>query len=138
MSPTATASVLLDTSTVIELTAEPERIAEPVRALLERPSTRLLVTAASAWEMAFKTASGHLPNGAVPVDDWEHNLDELRAEPIDICHLDASTAGSLDWAHRDPFDRKLVAQVRRLDVGLATRDRNILASELVATIDTRA
>jgi PIN domain nuclease of toxin-antitoxin system len=38
---------------------------------------------------------------------------------------DAITAGSLDWAHRDPFDRMIVAQASRLNLMLVTRDAEI-------------
>ena len=137
MSPAA-AAVLLDTSTVIELSAQPHRVAEPIRGFLAQPSTRLFVSAATAWEVAIKTARGRLPRGAALIDAWEHNLREMRAEPLDISHLDALAAGSLEWAHRDPFDRMLVAQAIRYGCRLATRNREILAADVVPTIDTRA
>lgn len=38
---------------------------------------------------------------------------------------DSITAGELEWAHRDPFDRMLVAQSRTQRLQLVTRDEAI-------------
>ena len=101
-------------------------------------STRLFVSAASAWEVAIKTERGRFPDGREMIDAWDRILKALSAEELDITHRDALTAGSLDWAHRDPFDRMLVAQAVRRGVQLATRDRTIITAELVPTVDTTA
>ena len=38
---------------------------------------------------------------------------------------DAVSAGSLDWAHRDPFDRMIAAQAMRGPYWLVTRDTEL-------------
>lgn len=43
-----------------------------------------------------------------------------------------ASAGALEWEHRDPFDRLLVAHARRLGLPLLTADQRILAFEPVA------
>jgi hypothetical protein len=45
---------------------------------------------------------------------------------------DAESAGALAWQHKDPFDRMLVAQARRLTFTLVTADVAIRAYANVA------
>lgn len=131
-------TVLLDTCTVLELTIAPSRIAAPALAELSDPSVGLLVSAASAWEISIKTRRGRLPGGERLLNSWQRSLLELRASLLGIDHDDAIRAGGLPWAHRDPFDRMLVAQAARLNVPLVTRDAAIIDAGVVPTVDTRA
>ncbi|MDV8002131.1 hypothetical protein [Rhodococcus sp. IEGM 1408] len=50
---------------------------------------------------------------------------------------DALLAGSLDWPHRDPFDRMIVTQARRRHMVVATSDDAILGAALVSVLDIR-
>lgn len=43
---------------------------------------------------------------------------------LPITAADAESAGGLPPHHRDPFDRTLVAQARRLDAVVVSRDRS--------------
>ena len=56
---------------------------------------------------------------------------------LDLTASAAALAGALDWDHRDPFDRLLVAQVRQTGHSMLTADRRILALESL-TIPARA
>lgn len=51
---------------------------------------------------------------------------------------DAATAGRLNWDHKDPFDRMIVAQAARRGFTIATSDRLLLAGALTPVIDTRS
>ena len=98
---------LLDTHVLIWALTEPKRLSPRVRALLEDPDTPLLVSSASAWEMATKHRLGKL-SGA----------EEL---PIRLAH--ALLAGRLPGEQRDPFDRILAAQSLVEGLVLLTTDR---------------
>ena len=82
----------------------------------------LLVSAASAWEIATKFRLGKLPQAEVLLDTWDDALDRLKADqlPIDAAH--ARRAGLYAAAHRDPFDRLLAAQAEIVGVPLVTTD----------------
>lgn len=131
-------TVLLDTCTVLDLAIAPSRIAAAAMAELGDPSTSLLVSAVSAWEISIKTRRGRLPGGERLLNSWRRSLLDLRADSLGIDHDDAIRAGGLPWAHPDPFDRMLVAQAARLNVALATRDAVIIAAGVVRVVDTRA
>lgn len=130
-------TVLLDTNVLLWLTADPERIAPQARDRLAAPSTGLVVSAASAWEVAIKTRAGKLPGGDALLSVWDETLSSIRADAIDIGAADAIMAGSLPWPHRDPFDRMLVAQAARRGLMLASNDGTVLAGAMSATLDTR-
>lgn len=130
-------AVLLDTNALLALSVRPSRINPTVQERLANPSTELIVSAASAWEIAIKTRRGKLPGGERLLESWGRSLVRLRADSIEISSDDAIRAGSLGWDHRDPFDRMLVAQALRYNYPLATSDAKIIDARIVTTIDTR-
>jgi PIN domain nuclease of toxin-antitoxin system len=131
-------TLLLDTCTLLDMTIVPGRIAPAVLAALNDPSVELLVSAATAWEISIKTRQGKLAGGERLLASWDRALLDLQATPLGIDHDDAIRAGGLPWAHRDPFDRMLVAQATRHNVPLVTRDEVVLGAGVVATLDTRS
>lgn len=130
-------AVLLDTNVVLWWVADPDKIGPRVREQLAAPSTELIVSPVSAWEVAIKTRAGRLPGGEALLSVWDETLSSIRAESIDINAADAIMAGALPWPHRDPFDRMLVAQAARRGLMLASSDGTILAGAMSPTLDTR-
>ena len=131
-------SYLLDTHTLLWALTAPSRLGPQAASLLTDRRSQLVVSAASAWEISIKTRRGRLPGGARLLNSWQRSLLDLRADLLGIDHDDAIRAGGLPWAHRDPFDRMLVAQAARLNVALVTRDAAIIDAGVVPTLDTRA
>lgn len=129
-------TILLDTCALLDLSVDSARIAPAVREELAEASTRLLVSAASAWEVAIKARQGRLPGGERLLASWDESLLDLQATPLVMDAADAIRAGGLPWAHRDPFDRMLVAQASRYNLPLATSDQVIIQAGIVATVDT--
>jgi PIN domain nuclease of toxin-antitoxin system len=79
---------------------------------------RVLLSAASVWEVAIKMAAGKLEIPAPFLPSAEAGgLEEL---PIRSSH--AARVGALPPLHRDPFDRMLVAQAIEDGLVVATRD----------------
>jgi len=90
-----------------------------VRAAIADPAHDVFVSAASAWEIAIKTALGRL---AFPLDRIESVLAQMGIAPLPISLAHAVAAGSLPRHHDDPFDRMLVAQARLEGLVLITED----------------
>jgi PIN domain nuclease of toxin-antitoxin system len=61
-------------------------------------------------------------------------LSAHEVRPLGIGVEDAHRAANLDWEHRDPFDRMLVAQALRMGGAIVTRDRQIVDADLIAAI----
>ncbi|ACZ32328.1 PilT protein domain protein [Xylanimonas cellulosilytica DSM 15894] len=115
-------TVLLDTHALFWLVVSPDRIPGPTRDVLGHDDTTILVSAASAWELATKHRIGKMPEAAPLLANWDEDLRSLWAQEIGMNHHDALRAGALEWAHRDPFDRMLAAQAMALTVPLVSGD----------------
>jgi len=70
----------------------------------------VLVSAASAWEIATKHRLGKLPGAAAIVSDIEASVRHQGFEPLAVTMRHGQRAGSLPGHHRDPFDRVVIAQ----------------------------
>jgi PIN domain nuclease of toxin-antitoxin system len=109
-------NVLLDTHVLIWWD-EGRRIAAEARQAIEQADA-VYVSAASAWEVAIKTALGRLrPTRTVEEAASDSGFLEL---PVTFRHAEQVTA--LPPHHRDPFDRMLVAQAAVEELILVTRD----------------
>ncbi len=117
-------NLLLDTHVLIWAAADSGRLDGQARAVMAEASGRH-VSAASAYEIAIKTRLGKLHGGRALLDGWSRLLRNLQASelPLSVSHM--CRAGDLDWTHRDPFDRMLVAQAQLEGLTLLTDDRPI-------------
>lgn len=103
-------SYLLDTHVVLWALTEPTRLGHAAREVIEDRSSRLVVSAVSAWEIATKRRLGKLPQADVLLSAYSKHLDRLGVDRLAVSEDHALLAGRLDWSHRDPFDRMLAAQ----------------------------
>jgi len=81
----------------------------------------------SAWELATRSRLGKWPDVERIVAEFPSLLRRSRFVPLAITVEHAGLAGSLAGAHRDPFDRMLIAQAQSEQVPLLTRDRAMTA-----------
>jgi PIN domain nuclease of toxin-antitoxin system len=112
---------LLDTHVLLWLLSTPERVPDHVRGVLGARANPLLVSAASALEMSTKIRIGKLDAPSLPAT-LPRRVVDLGATPLPISVDHALLAGSLQWEHRDPFDRILVAQATIENATLVTVD----------------
>jgi PIN domain nuclease of toxin-antitoxin system len=117
---------LLDTHVLLDLLTEPHRVSRAVRNALEDPLNDVVVSSASAWEVAIKASIGRL---RAP-DDLDAELLREGIGSIDITMSDARAAGALPRHHSDPFDRMLVAQAQSRNMTLVTRDAMFAAYDV--------
>lgn len=113
---------LLDTHALLWALTEPGALGRAAHEVISDRQNILLVSGASAWEAATKARLGKLPHAAAILDAWDRNLRRLGCQRLPITDEHALLAGSLDWDHRDPFDRMLAAQAIIESVTLITRD----------------
>lgn len=114
--------LMLDTHVLLWALTEPARLSEQIRDLVADRRTELFVSAASAWEIATKQRLGKLPQADVLVRAYQQHLGRLQAESIPVDDEHGLLAGSMEWAHRDPFDRMIAAQCMSESLPLATAD----------------
>lgn len=114
--------LLLDTHAFIWRVAEPHRLSPGANDLIDDPANEVLVSSASAWEIATKSRLGKLPGGEAITAGFAQTLDDVRAVELAITSAHALLAGSFDVDHRDPFDRMLAAQASIEGAVLVTRN----------------
>lgn len=85
-------------------------------------SNTILVSAASAWEIATKFRIGKLPQGADLALHFDTVLAQELFESLPITSAHASRAGLLPGPHRDPFDRMLIAQCQAENLPIVSND----------------
>ena len=117
---------LLDTHVLLDLLSARQRFSRVARRILEDPLNDVLMSSASAWEMAIKAALGRLRRP----DNLEAELLREGIESLDITVSDALRAGALPRHHNDPFDRMLVAQAQNREMTLVTRDPFLTAYDV--------
>jgi PIN domain nuclease of toxin-antitoxin system len=114
---------LLDTHTLLWCFNASPSLSARARRVIEDGSNEILVSAASAWEIATKVRLGKLPTGEELVGDLDRYLSQLGFEALPISLSHAVRAGTLPGEHRDPFDRMLMAQAQTEDVPIISNDR---------------
>ena len=113
---------LVDTHVWLWMQSDPGRLRDETRALVEDVRNTLLLSAASAWEIAIKYRLGKLP---LPEPAAVYVPDRMRrsgTSPLPVDHAHTLRTAELPDHHRDPFDRVLVAQAQLLDLTIITAD----------------
>jgi PIN domain nuclease of toxin-antitoxin system len=121
---------LVDTECWLWWHLSPERLSAPALALFEERRSPLLLSAASSWEIAIKTALGRLELPSAPDLFVPAQLAEDGIEPLAIEHAHALRVTRLPPHHGDPFDRLLIAQAQLERCALLTGDAQILAYDV--------
>ena len=101
---------LLDTHTLLWWLFDDERLSKRARALIADPDHEIMVSSASAWEIATKYRLGRLDSARVLAQDMPGWIERAGFSELPITIAHAQKAGSFPLSHRDPFDRMLAAQ----------------------------
>ena len=102
--------LLLDTHAFLWWLADSGRLSDTARSRIADERNRILVSAASAWEIATKHRIGRLPGCEAIALDIAGHIVAQGFEDLPISVADAERAGHLPGPHRDPFDRMLASQ----------------------------
>ena len=114
--------VLVDTHAFLWWLAGNRRMSKAARDVIDDARNRVLVSAASAWEITTKHRLGRLPGAATVASDVMAAIDGHGFEPLAITVAHAERAGRLPGPHRDPFDRMLIAQSLAHDLPLVSNE----------------
>ncbi|WP_024325946.1 type II toxin-antitoxin system VapC family toxin [Thioalkalivibrio sp. AKL19] len=118
---------LLDTHALLWWFTDDARLSTNARAVIGDEQNTILVSAASAWEIATKHRLGKLEIGG----EILHRFDELVTADgfthMAVSYRHAIHSGAYMVDHRDPFDRMLAAQAELEGVPLVTVDPTLHA-----------
>ncbi len=102
--------LLLDTHALVWWLAGDEALPRAPREAIGDPGNDVFVSAASAWEIATEHRLGKLPGVNAIVGDLGRIIAGQGFSELPISFQHGRQAGALAVAHRDPFDRMLIAQ----------------------------
>ena len=114
--------VLLDTQVWLWMLAAPERLSGSSRAFVLSSENELVLSAASAWEIAIKHGLGKLQLPEPPEEFVPRLMARTGVTPLPVHHRHALHVASLPPRHRDPFDRLLIAQAQLEELPVLTAD----------------
>lgn len=117
--------LLIDTECWLWSLTTPERLSEEARILLAERANAILLSAASAWEIAIKAALGKLSLPTSPEEYVPARMAAQGIEPLPVTHAHALRVYALPAIHRDPFDRLLIAQAQLESLTILTADQCI-------------
>lgn len=112
-------SLLLDTHVLLWWLSDDPLLPPAARDAIASTENEVIVSAASAWEIAIKKAAGRLEAPDDLVEAVESN--DFRTLPITLAH--AIAAGALPPHHFDPFDRMLIAQAHTEGLTVVSVDK---------------
>ncbi|MEA5580482.1 type II toxin-antitoxin system VapC family toxin [Nodularia harveyana UHCC-0300] len=119
--------VILDTCALIWWSLDPDKLSQRAKEVCDymEKEKNGLVTSTSVWEIAIKIKNKKLDLG-VDIDEYVTTLkksDVIRIIPIDEDIWLESV--NLEWEHRDPVDRVVVAVAKINHAAIITADKKI-------------
>ncbi|MGA2889862.1 MAG: type II toxin-antitoxin system VapC family toxin [Terracidiphilus sp.] len=116
---------LLDTHTLLWAAFDDESLSPRARKMIQRRGSEVLVSAASAWEIATKYRLGRLDFARTLVENFIQRVTAAGYQLLPISTEHALRAGLLPGDHKDPFDRMLAAQAIHENIPLLSNDSQL-------------
>ena len=101
---------------------DPQRIRLDLLSELRDGRTRLLLWAASSWEITIKSSIGRLPLPEPAATYVPSRMQRTGVEGLAVEHSHTLQVATLPAHHRDPFDRLLIAQAQVEGITIVTVD----------------
>ena len=114
--------LLLDTHAILWWLLGDLSLSSKARDAILRPDAEVAVSAVCAFEIATKHRIGKLPQAEGLAGAFQQMITDQGFRELDITMRHASMAGRLPFAHKDPFDRLLVAQAMSEDMTLVSNE----------------
>ena len=113
---------LIDTSTFLWFISGNDKISVNARNSIAELENEILISEASLWEIAIKTSLGKLEL-LLPFDQFvSEHLEQNSINILQIKNDHLLKVIELDFHHRDPFDRLIIAQGISEQIPLITND----------------
>ena len=118
-------TVLLDTHALLWSFISRSSLSRQAAAIMTDETIDIVVSTASAWEIATKVRIGKLPEAEALEQRFIEALDEVGYTLLSIEPEVALRAGRLTAHHGDPFDRMIAAQALALDIPVISKDSRL-------------
>ncbi|MFP4033135.1 MAG: type II toxin-antitoxin system VapC family toxin [Desulfococcaceae bacterium] len=114
---------MFDTHTFIWWDSDPERLSDKALELCQNENNELILSTVSLWEMQIKIQIGKLQfdKPLKEIVEQQKTTNQIVLLPVHPDHIFALE--KLPSAHKDPFDRLLIAQAKMEEALLVSADR---------------
>jgi PIN domain nuclease of toxin-antitoxin system len=113
---------LLDTHALLWWLSDDPALTRTARKTIAETKNTLVVSAASAWEIAIKVRLGKLPTAIDLAADFSGLIEREGFQLLAISAEHAIRAGLLHGPHKDPFDRMLIAQAQAENIPIISNE----------------
>jgi PIN domain nuclease of toxin-antitoxin system len=114
---------LLDTHALLWWLSDDPALPRTARKIIAETKNTILVSAASAWEIAIKVRLGKLPTAANLESDFCGQVEREGFHLLLISAEHGIRGGLLPGPHKDPFDRMLIAQAQAENLPVITNEK---------------
>ena len=115
--------LLLDTHALFWWFSEMENLPSAAADAIGDSEAEIHVSSVSAYEISFKNGRGKLNVPPRLLHDFSDVIAAQGFRQLALTVQHALDAGMLDFAHRDPFDRMLIAQALAENLELVSNER---------------
>ena len=121
---------ILDTHTLIWFLQGNEALSNVAKSIIEETDSQKYVSIASIWEISIKVSLEKL-RLAKSLEDFLFDLSQTKIAilPIKLSHT--LRLSKLEFLHRDPFDRLIIAQSIEENMDVLTQDTKFPAYNIV-------
>lgn len=120
-------TTVLDTCALLWWSLKPEELSTPAKKAIAKmeQSQDGMTSAMAIWEIAIKAKKQQLDSG-IPLNKYIDRLEQSDVVTILDIEVDLLVESvEIDWFHRDPVDRIMVALATQYDAPLITKDKKI-------------
>ena len=120
-------TIVLDTCALLWWSLDPDEFSPKAKAAIDRMERQKdgITPAIAIWEIAIKVKNKKLDLGT-PLDIYLKRLKQSEVVKISAVDEDVFvTSVNLEWSHRDPVDRIMVALAVYKNCPIITRDKEI-------------
>lgn len=120
-------SIILDTCALLWWSLDPNELSLAAKSAVEEMELAKdgITPAMAIWEIAIKVKNQKLDLG-VPLSKYVARVqqsDVVKIVPVEVDTLVESV--NLEWSHRDPVDRIVVALANQYNASIITKDKKI-------------
>ena len=116
---------VLDTCALLWLTLDPEKLSQPASEHCKNiDETGACIASVTIWEIGVKIQKGKL-NIGMSIKSFAALLAQVKIEQVPIDTELWLESLDLDWSHRDPADRLIVALAKQRNLPIITSDNVI-------------
>lgn len=114
---------ILDTHALLWWLSDDPGLPRAARRAIAETRNTIIVSAASAWEIATKVRLGKLPTAASLASNFSAQIESEGFQLMAISVEHGIRAGLLPGPHKDPFDRMLIAQSQAENIPIISNEK---------------